>query len=167
MLTSTINDKNYIIEFNDAVFTEGFINGKPFKIDISSYKQYVHLIRDNHSYKVFVLKVDYEAKRVSLKINSEIVSVEITDELDFILNSMGIYNKQTKKEDSLKAPMPGLINKILVKKGDHVKKGDTLIVLEAMKMENNLKATHDAIIKEIRVNVLKPVEKNEILAIFE
>jgi biotin carboxyl carrier protein len=167
MLTSSVNHKKYNIEFNDSSLTEGLINGKPFKIDISTNNYYFHLIREHKSYKIFVLKVDYKAKQVMLKINSETVSVEISDELDLLLNSMGINNKQTNKEDYLKAPMPGLINKIFVKKGDRVKKGDTLMVLEAMKMENNLKASHDAVIKEIPVNILKPVEKNEILAVYE
>jgi acetyl/propionyl-CoA carboxylase alpha subunit len=167
MLISTVNDKKYSVEFKDNSHTEGVINGKPFKVDIALNNQYLHLIRDNKSYKVFILKADYENKRVSLKINSKIVTVDLNDEIDLLLNSMGTFDKQQKKDDYLKAPMPGLINKILIKKGDAVKKGDTLMVLEAMKMENNLKAPHDAVIKDITVNIFKPVEKNEILAVFE
>ena len=167
MLTSSINNKKYNVEFSDNTLTEGCINGNPFKIDISSHNQYFHLIKNYKSYKIFILNIDFETKKVTLKINNEQVSIEISNEIDTLLKTMGIYNKSPKKEDHLKAPMPGLINKILVKKGDAIKKGDTIMVLEAMKMENNLKAGHDAIIKDIPVKVLKSVEKNEILAVFE
>ncbi|MCF6185251.1 MAG: biotin/lipoyl-binding protein [Bacteroidales bacterium] len=63
--------------------------------------------------------------------------------------------------------MPGLIVKIPVKKDDFVKQGEILLVLEAMKMENNLKAEHDVTIKNILVQNGNSVEKNEVLIVFE
>ena len=63
--------------------------------------------------------------------------------------------------------MPGLILEILVQKGDFIKKGDSLIVLEAMKMENILSSTVDGIIKEINVNPQQTVEKNNVLIKFD
>ena len=51
----------------------------------------------------------------------------------------------------LSAPLPGNITKILVKEGDKVKKGDTIIIMEAMKMENNIVATANAKVKKICV----------------
>ena len=167
MFTASVNDKKYRIESLNDSLTEGLINGNPFKIDISSHNHYLHLIKDNRSFKIFVLNVDKESKKACFKINNKTVTVEISDEIDTLLNSMGIDTKLQKKENHLRAPMPGMINKILVNKGDSVKKGDTVLVLEAMKMENNLKAPHDAVIKDIPVKVLKSVEKNEILVTFE
>ena len=63
--------------------------------------------------------------------------------------------------------MPGLILEILVQKGDFVKKGDSMIVLEAMKMENILSSTVDGIIKEINVKPQQTVEKNNVLIKFD
>jgi biotin carboxyl carrier protein len=71
------------------------------------------------------------------------------------------------KTESLKAPMPGLILKIEIEVGQSIKKGDGLIIIEAMKMENELKAHTSGIVKEIKVKSGQPVEKNQVLVIFE
>lgn len=63
--------------------------------------------------------------------------------------------------------MPGLVMNIVVSEGDEVKKGDHLITLEAMKMENILKASHDGKIKTLNVRKSDPVEKNQLLLTFE
>ena len=63
--------------------------------------------------------------------------------------------------------MPGLILELLVQKGDIIKKGDSMIVLEAMKMENILYSTVDGIINDINVKPQQTVEKNNILIKFE
>jgi len=71
------------------------------------------------------------------------------------------------KASSLKAPMPGLVIKVEVEIGQHVKRGDGLVIVEAMKMENELKAHSAAIIREIRVKPGDAVEKNQVLIVFE
>jgi biotin carboxyl carrier protein len=76
-------------------------------------------------------------------------------------------NASAQKVNDLKAPMPGLILQIAVNEGDIVKKGDTLLILEAMKMENVLKAQGDGIIKKIAVNKGDRVEKNHLLIKFQ
>jgi biotin carboxyl carrier protein len=63
--------------------------------------------------------------------------------------------------------MPGLILKVAVTQGQFVKKGESLIVLEAMKMENVFKASADCIIKEIKVQEKQAVEKGQELITFE
>jgi len=63
----------------------------------------------------------------------------------------------------LKAPMPGLVVKLLKQPGDAVMKGEAVIVVEAMKMENELKAPADGVIKEIKVEPGKPVDKGAVL----
>ncbi len=75
-------------------------------------------------------------------------------------------NAASGKLGDLKSPMPGLVIKILVKEGDEIKKGDSLIVLEAMKMENMLKAQGDGIVKAIKVQPGNAVVKGEILISF-
>lgn len=60
----------------------------------------------------------------------------------------------------LKAPMPGMVLEIKVIVGEKVNKGDTLLVLEAMKMENSIKSSFNGIIKEIYIGKNSPVEKN-------
>ena len=71
------------------------------------------------------------------------------------------------KVNDLKAPMPGLVLEILVCEGDKINKGDTLVVLEAMKMENALKAVADATVKKISIKKGNTVEKNQVLVHLE
>lgn len=65
--------------------------------------------------------------------------------------------------NELLAFIPGIIRDIYVKKGQEVKKGDSLLILEAMKMKNSIKAPFDAKIKSVNVEVGKMVTKNQLL----
>ncbi len=65
------------------------------------------------------------------------------------------------------APMPGKIFKLLVSVGDQVKKGETLLATEAMKMETNVKAMQDGVIKEILSHEGDQVEQGDLLVVFE
>ena len=65
------------------------------------------------------------------------------------LNSLMIPRKKVDTSNFLLSPMPGLLTNILVKKGQHIQEGEPLIIIEAMKMENIIKAEKDLIIKEI------------------
>ena len=67
------------------------------------------------------------------------------------------------KGNPVKAPLPGVVTKILVKAGQAVKKGENILVLEAMKMENDIVATEDGTIASINVNVGDSVETNQTL----
>jgi biotin carboxyl carrier protein len=67
------------------------------------------------------------------------------------------------KSPKLKAPMPGLVVKIECEIGQNIKKGDTLVIIEAMKMENSLASPSSGIIKAIRCTPETPVEKGDIL----
>ena len=71
-----------------------------------------------------------------------------------------------KKLNEIKAPMPGLILDIKVEVGQEVKKGDPILILEAMKMENILKSPGDGIVKAIKVKVKDNVEKGQLLLEF-
>jgi biotin carboxyl carrier protein len=66
----------------------------------------------------------------------------------------------------IKAPMPGLILDLKVAPGDPVKKGDVLLILEAMKMENSIKSPGDGVVKEVKVSLKQSVEKNQVLIQF-
>jgi glutaconyl-CoA/methylmalonyl-CoA decarboxylase subunit gamma len=67
----------------------------------------------------------------------------------------------------VKAPLPGIILDIFVKVGDHVKPGNHILLLEAMKMENNIDADKEGIVKEIRVQRSNSVMEGDILVVIE
>ena len=101
-----------------------------------------------------------------LKINSVKYAIDLKDKYDELLHSLGMDNIASAKINQVKAPMPGMVLNILVHEGNEVKKGDVLLVLEAMKMENMLKSPTDGVIKKIAVQKGNAVEKNQLLIQF-
>lgn len=67
----------------------------------------------------------------------------------------------------IKASMPGLVVKVLVKPGEEVAKGQPVLILEAMKMENEIRAPSSGIVKEIRVKEKQALEKGDLLAVLD
>ncbi len=75
--------------------------------------------------------------------------------------------KKSEKGNVVKSPLPGNIFKINVSVGDSVKKGDVLLIMEAMKMENNVLAEKDGTIKEIKIKLGDAVLQNDVLLVME
>lgn len=123
------------------------------------------LVLNGRSHRVLVLKEDRENNTVRLRIGAHICTVHLQDDRSRLIHTLGL-DKATRKAGDLKAPMPGLVLNILVKPGDAVKKNDPVLVLEAMKMENVIKAPGDAVIKAIAAEKGKPVEKGQLLISF-
>lgn len=69
--------------------------------------------------------------------------------------------------ETIKAMLPGVVTKILVREGDSVKAGETIMILEAMKMENEVKSPKDGVIKQIVVKEGDRVEAGDILAVMD
>lgn len=162
------SEESFELQFKNAEKTEGTLNGTPFQVDIqqSSDKSF-HVLHNHNSYVVHVVNVDFDTKTVRLSINGKTVDYSVKDRMDLLLESMGIDATNSKKVNDLKAPMPGLVLDVLVKPGDRVKKGDPLLILEAMKMENMIKASGDGNIKKVLAIKGSAVEKNTLLIQFE
>lgn len=92
---------------------------------------------------------------------------EIRTAIDLLIEKMGMNLHSTSVADQLQSPMPGLVLKILVQAGDQLKKGDPILILEAMKMENILMADADVTVAEICTKEGDAVEKNQVLVRFE
>jgi biotin carboxyl carrier protein len=90
-------------------------------------------------------------------------TITLKEPIDQLLSQMGLDMKAMHKAESVKAPMPGLVLKVLVEAGQQIQKGDGLLVLEAMKMENIIKATGSATVKVIKVTERTAVEKGTVL----
>ncbi len=92
-----------------------------------------------------------------------VVDVEATDERTRHIRSLGGSSRGTAASGVLKSPMPGLVVRVAVAVGDEVAEGQGLVVLEAMKMENELKAPAAGVVASIRVAVGQTVDKGEVL----
>ncbi len=166
MLKVNVNNKkeHSIVFENDST---GTIDGKEFVWDVIEIKDgSFHAIKDNKAYSVEVIKVDALEKKFLISVNGNKYSLTVKDKFDELLKSLGMDNLNAAKVNEIKAPMPGLVLEIRVSEGDEVKKGDAILVLEAMKMENIIKSPTDGVVKKINVKKGVAVEKNQVLINF-
>ena len=163
MYKISVNDKPEIeIEAENGQF---YINNEPVKVDIIKNNDgSFHALHNGISYNIKV--IEKLKHNLTLEINNKKFNIKLKNDLEDLLVKMGMENLAENKMDEVIAPMPGMALKILVKPGDIVKKGDSLIVLEAMKMENIIKASGGGIVSIINVKQGDKVEKNQILIKF-
>ncbi|MBM3400294.1 MAG: acetyl-CoA carboxylase biotin carboxyl carrier protein subunit [Bacteroidetes bacterium] len=114
-----------------------------------------------------LLEINRSEKILNVSLNGRTIPVTLKEPLDDLLHSMGLDKMATAKVSHVKAPMPGLVLNVLVEAGQEVKKGDKLLVLEAMKMENIIKASGDGKVGRIAVEKGQAVDKNQTLIEFE
>jgi biotin carboxyl carrier protein len=140
------------------------LNEKPVDLDIRWQPNgIISILYNGKSFSGFLENVDTAAKEITVSINGQSRKIAIKEPIDQLLSSMGMDMKVAKKMESIKAPMPGMVLKLLVEPGQAIEKGDGLLILEAMKMENVLKAPGAAIVKSIKVNERTAVEKGAVL----
>ena len=125
-----------------------------------------HLQDDNKQYDIKVLEMDLISGHCTLSINGQVKEIQMIREIDIMIEKMGLNVSHSKKESILYAPMPGLVTGIKISPGQHVEKGEQLIILEAMKMENVISAPHDAVVKDIKVSIGQAVERGAPLVEF-
>jgi pyruvate carboxylase len=127
----------------------------------------IHLLIGGKNYLCTVNELDSSAKKLRVDINGKSIEVEVKDELDLMIRSMGMRSTEKKASKNIIAPMPGLILQLRAHGGDEVAPGSEILILEAMKMENVLKANGTGTVKEILVQAGQTVEKGQLLAIIE
>ncbi|MGB0369330.1 MAG: biotin/lipoyl-containing protein [Flavobacteriales bacterium] len=160
-----ISGKDFLIDFSDEQKSKGTLNGNGFSWDVSTISENVyHVIKDNQSYNVEVLEAEPGTHRI--KVNGNVYEAETIDKFDELLKKLGMEKGGVGKVNELKAPMPGLVLEVSVEVGATVAKGDRLLVLEAMKMENVIKSPTDATIASIEINKSETVEKNQVMIRF-
>jgi acetyl/propionyl-CoA carboxylase alpha subunit len=159
-----VNNK---FEFNIARDKSGFtVNDAPVTIDASFVNEnQANILLNNRSYNAELVGVN-DNNTVTIKVNGVEYVVAAEDRFDALLKQLGMDNLAATKVSDLKAPMPGLVLDILVKEGDEILKGDNLVVLEAMKMENILKATADARIAKVIARKGDKLEKGSVIIQF-
>jgi len=122
-----------------------------------------HIIKDDVGYNVEIISYEEQTKKVELKIEGEKFSCQVFDELDLLIKKMGLGTDKARKIKSVNAPMPGKVLEILVKDGQTIKEGDSLLILEAMKMENVIKSPGIGKISKVNIKKGEAVEKGQVL----
>ncbi len=165
MLKAIVHDQTFDVVSEKETLT---LNGQPLLWDVAEVRLGTfHVLHEGRSYTAEVLSADFETKTFTLRINGKTYPVQLKDRFDLLLDQLGMSNAAAGKTTQIKAPMPGLIVEIRVHPGQSVAKGDTVLILEAMKMENILKAPGDVVVKAVRVQPRENVEKGQVLVEFE
>jgi biotin carboxyl carrier protein len=149
----TINDREYPVTADQLAGLDVF----------SPTPGHYHILRDGKSYHVEVNHLDLVAKTLDLTINGRPQTLKIADGTDQLVKQLGFSVVTAIKSKNAVAPMPGLVLDVMVKVGDEITNGTPLLILEAMKMENVLKAEGDGVIKSIAVTKGDAVEKKQLL----
>ena len=157
----------------------GILNSNtPLDLNKSSLEKYeilevkysnkeIILFKDQKKFNCKILKHNNEDQSYIIKVNGNISTIRIMKPAEQTAEKLGINKNTTLNVNTLKAPMPGLILEILVTKSATVKKGDPIIILEAMKMENILTSPINGVIQDIEVKSQQTVEKNNVLIRFK
>jgi biotin carboxyl carrier protein len=116
------------------------------------------LLYANKVYLVSAVKTD---EGYEVKLDGKRFEVELKDEKKLLLEKFGIAKASGAKAGVVKSPMPGLVVRLEVKVGDAVSIGQGLLILESMKMENEVKSAFAGTVKEILVAEKQAVEKGQ------
>ena len=162
--TALINAKAYTIEIgaNNTVL----VNGEPHAVDFRSIDgtTLFSLLMDNGSWEVLVERTGDEYRVV---IDGELHIVDVQDERTRKLAKAEAKTAAAAGDVSVKAPMPGLVRGVNVSVGDSVAAKQSIIILEAMKMQNDLRAPRAGIVKEIRVKEGEAVNQGQVLVVIK
>ncbi len=160
----------YKVQFSDSVIPVEMdaqhtsVNGQPFEVDAVEFRQgRFHLLVNRKSYTAEIIQFRPEEKSVVVRVNNSVFTMQVRDKYDDLLREMGIDVAGSKKVNDMKAPMPGLVLNVMVEEGQSIAKGDPILVLEAMKMENIIKSPADAVIKKVAIRKGDKVEKNQVM----
>jgi len=162
MLQITVNERNtFSIEDRDGQL---MLADEPADCDIQWQPNgLISILYEGKSHTAIVDHTDFKKKEMTVRINGQVHRISVREPIDQLLSSMGMDLKSMQKIEPVKAPMPGMVLKVLVAPGQQIRKGDGLLILEAMKMENVLKAAADATVKSISVKEQTAVEKGVVL----
>lgn len=157
---ATIDQVDYLVEIIDEKHIA--LNGQVYEIDFASVSDQpiYSLLIDGESYEAFV---DRREEEWQILLLGNLYLVRVEDEREKRLRAAAGGRVIERGEFHLKAPMPGLVVAIPVTEGQRVNKGDVLVILESMKMQNELKSPRDGVVIRLRVSVGDSVEQSETL----
>lgn len=137
---------------------------KTYELDVLEREPGIYVILKDGKTFNFELKT-HEPKKYKVNTFSGILDIEIIDpESRYRKNRKGSHIDNT---DYISTPMPGQVVKVLVEEGQEVKAGETVIIVSAMKMESEYKATTDRVVKKVMVKEGNKIDGDQPLIIFE
>jgi pyruvate carboxylase subunit B len=164
-----IEDRKYEISLVDDQHL--LINGEEVQVNIQQGSKSGHfsLIIGGKSHQLWIENGEMEHTRsascLRVHLHGYDYNVNVDDERSLKLKEFAGADASAESAGQVAAPMPGLVVKLLVEPDQEVKKGQGVVIVEAMKMENEIRSPISGVVKEIRVDERQAVEKGEILAV--
>ncbi len=157
---TTVNDKEFTVEVFDEHHVA--VDGVAYEVDFQSVRgqPVFSMLLDGKSYEAYIYS---DEDRWDVLLQGRLYPVSVEDERERLLRSSFGSRPVPTGEFFLKAPMPGLVLTIPVKDGQVVAKGDVLVILESMKMQNELKSPQDGKVSRIRVKHGDNVDRKQTL----
>ena len=157
---TTVEGKQFLVEIIDEKHVS--VDGKVYEVDFESVsgQPVSSLILDGRSHESYVAQGD---DNWQVLLRGRLYPVTVEDEREKRLRSAAGGGVAETGEFHLRAPMPGLIVAITVEEGQAIKKGQVLLILESMKMQNELKSPRDGTIGRVRVKPGDTVEQKQTL----
>ena len=155
-----VNDKEYIIEVGQD--NEISVNDEKYAIDFRWVAEggMVSLLLNHRSLEAVV---DERDDHWEVLTDGELYTVFVQDERAYRLAQARGTGLDMGHEAGVKAPMPGLIIRVLVEVGDTVERNEKVVILESMKMENELRSPREGVVTAVHVTPGASVEKDQIL----
>jgi biotin carboxyl carrier protein len=154
---TTINDKTFEIDIQPDGSL--LVNGEKREVDFHALGPSMYSILDEHmSYE---LTIEEREDEIEVLMHGRLFGVKVMDERAQLLASRSGGLGTESGEITIKSPMPGLIVAVKVEVGQEVTAGQTLVILESMKMQNELKAPRDGVVQSVNVQPGQSVEQNK------
>lgn len=157
---ATVEDQNYEVEINSE--HELTLDGVRLQVDFQSAaaESVFSLIVNGRSYEACVYPTD---AGLEVMLAGRMYHVIVEDERERLLRQASVGPAVQRGDYHLRAPMPGLVVTVPIEEGQQVARGDILVILESMKMQNELKAPREGIITNVRVRTGDRVDQNQVM----
>jgi biotin carboxyl carrier protein len=166
-LQAEIGEEKYQVEVRregTRVFAD--IEGRQYELEASEPEPNVFLLKhEGRVHEIFVSPPSGAGEPLHVRAGTHEIDVRIIDPKR--LRGTGVAGEHAGGVAEIKTAMPGKVVRILVSVGDSVSKGDGVIVVEAMKMQNEMKSPKDGVVSEIRVAESDTVSASEVLMVIE
>ncbi len=160
---AVVGERQYEVEIDgDQIF----VDGERVEVDLQQIAEpeLYSMLYNGHSYELVVEATRYD---YAVLIRGDQYQIMVEDERTRRLNASRRQSDLPDGEFAIKAPIPGLVVKLLVAEGDTVEENQPLLILEAMKMENEIRSPRACIIKKLEIAAGQRVEQNAVMIVTE
>lgn len=161
---ATVNGKDYGVDIDRAGEVVVDDDTRAADLRVIAGTQLYSLLLDNHSYEVFV---ERREGLYYVMIRGELFTVDVEDARLKQLKAMGGVTHVEHDSAVIHAPMPGLVLKVLAATGDTVDEDQGLVILEAMKMENEIRSPRRGVVRSLGVVAGQTVNLGDVLAVVD